>query len=268
MGSESINSLGVVAGVIAGIIGSASVIAGAVYGFYRWAAPHATRHVTAYRAAMGIGDKWGPDAGALIRKLIQDLSRDSSQVSLRIDMLARHLNLGVYVCETDGRMSYVNDALSEMFGLDSTEMLRHGWLSAVDDRRQAFEDLRFSLANAIPYEGAYVVVNQRTGERQCCATRAYPVVSDGVVTCYVGYVEPVDGESGRCPVSRRMIASCPMTNGTCPVKCKDGAGVAGVGTSGSGTRPPRGSAGTRAVGGESVSPAGVVGGEFVGGATG
>lgn len=221
MGNDpiAIQSLIPLLGTIAGVIGSIGAAAGVVYGFYRWAAPVTSRHVVAYRAAMGIGDRWGRDAGQTIRKLIQDVSRDTKEMSHKVEVLARHLNVGIYVCEVDGSFNYVNDALSEMFGLDSTAMLRHGWLTAIDGRRQAFETLKFSLDNKIPHEDAYVVINQRTRQRMCCSAKAYPIIVDGVLTCYMGYIEPVGGDSGKCPLARKIVDKCPMTNdGGCPIR--------------------------------------------------
>lgn len=187
---------------------------------FKFGRPLAARHVRAYRTAFNISEKWGPNAGEKLRQIVQDMSRERAQISLRVDVIARKLNVGVYVCDATGRITYASEQLVEMFGLDSTQMLGLGWLQAVDDKSRALADVKFAYDNGVPYESAYVITNVRTGEKHCCSARAYPVNADGLVTEHVGFVEFVYGESGRCPYARGGVSSCPMTRGQCPLAPK------------------------------------------------
>ena len=184
---------------------------------FKFGRPLAARYVRAYRTAFNISEKWGPNAGEKLRQIVQDMSRERAQLTLRVDLISRRLNMGCFVCDSTGRLTYVSEPMVEMFGMDSTQMLGHGWLSALDDRARALADVRFAFDNNVPYESSYVITNQRTSEKHCCAARSYPVTVGGVVAEHVGFVEFVYGESGRCPFARGGVSSCPMTRGACPL---------------------------------------------------
>lgn len=92
---------------------------------------------------------------------------------------------GVYQCEASGEWKWVNHRMTELFGVDSSEMLGRGWLMAVDsDQRGAvWASWQEALTKDIPYEDRFEITNRRTGERLHIQTLA--------VVCRNGHGTPV-----------------------------------------------------------------------------
>lgn len=69
-------------------------------------------------------------------------------------------------------------------------MLGFGWIDAIDERVEVFEQWMFAVENQLPYTSRYTIHNQRTGDRIPAVTRAFAAMADDKVICYVGYVTP------------------------------------------------------------------------------
>lgn len=136
------------------------------------------------------GERFGPNAPAAIERLLEGLTRSQGLAEVERRLVAEHLRFALYVCDPSGSCTAANEPLCELFGIDSTEFMGFGWLEAVEGRLGVHEDWMRCVKHGLPYQRQYTVVNQRTGEKIKCETRAYAVTaSDGTVVCYVGYVE-------------------------------------------------------------------------------
>ena len=102
---------------------------------------------------------------------------------------------GIY--ETDmatGDCTWVNPALSELFGLDASNMLGRGWLRAIipADRETVWIRWQESIHNNIPFEAEYEVQNVRTRERfRVQTTVIKTIVREGKPITCVGLVRRV-----------------------------------------------------------------------------
>lgn len=152
--------------------------------------------VRAYRAVvllLAFGEHWGEDAPRAIQRLLADISRAQGRGEVERRLFAEHIGLALYICDPSGSCTAANDPLCELFGLDSSGFVGFGWLECLEERLEIYQDWIRCVTNGLPYHQAYTVVNQRTGERNKCETRAYAVTAaDGTVVCYVGYVERVE----------------------------------------------------------------------------
>lgn len=148
------------------------------------------RAIVAFRAAHSIADIFGDAAGTEIQRLFAIIARSDGEQQLRQRVVESRLKIGVYECDLDGRCSWANPYLSELFGVDAANMRGYGWMSAIvpEDRIAAQKRWRISVENGIPYEDTYVVENRRTATRYRCTTRAELVTSDGEPLCFVGWV--------------------------------------------------------------------------------
>ena len=111
----------------------------------------------------------------------------------RANMLSNHSQYGMYECDASGRCTFANAALCELFGRDSSQMIDHGWLSAiVDEERAASADAwTKAVRENIPYSWTYHIRNQRTKEVILCSTSANPVIAGGKIIAFTGSVKAV-----------------------------------------------------------------------------
>lgn len=95
---------------------------------------------------------------------------------MRVKAIAMNLvNDGIYECDGEGKCTWVNKALAELWGMDKEEMLGAGWLSAIkaEDREETWQVWQYAIKNNIPYEAEYIVMNKKTGEKIPVRTVAF-----------------------------------------------------------------------------------------------
>lgn len=126
--------------------------------------------------------KFSPNGGSSLDDVIRGIKTDSEKTRQKLSEVISTLEIHdqkhyvIWATQTDGIYEadihsgdclWVNPALSEMFGLDATNMLGRGWLRAVNPAEREGVWLRWweSLKNGIPFEAEYEVHNVRTHER-------------------------------------------------------------------------------------------------------
>ena len=151
----------------------------------------------------GMQEAFGSNIGQTQRNMLDQLSKRSSIAEMQRDLIAQHLNLGAFLCTPDGKCTYANSVLQDMFGIGETRMNGFGWLEAIaeDQRQEVHRVWTNSIANGLPYSDHYTVVNQRTGRRYKVKATARPITADGgdVVTAYVGWI--TQEEPGPSPLA-------------------------------------------------------------------
>lgn len=167
-------------------LGSAALVA------WKWV----SKHCAAIAVGHALREHFGTDPAGTIRKILDEIKRTQGKREIHTRIIARHLNLGIYVCAPSGQCTDCNDVCCELFGRDSREMLGFGWLEAVvpEDRQQVYEFWTYCVEHGLPYSAAYTVQHAETNERFRCRTQAFAGVVDGVTVCWVGYVTRVDNE--------------------------------------------------------------------------
>lgn len=154
----------------------------------------ARKRLTAIVRAIILADdfrtRFGPEAAATIRELLDDVTRSQTVQQLRQRIAERHLRVGVYVCGPDGRCNWSNEWLAEAFGIDRANMHGYGWLNSIatNERMQSIERWKYAVANGTPYSDEYTIENVRTSKTWRAQTEAFAIEQDGRVVCYVGYV--------------------------------------------------------------------------------
>jgi PAS domain S-box-containing protein len=125
-----------------------------------------------------------------LHRIVSSIQSSVGEIEIRQRIAERHLAIGVYVCDTEGRCTWANDYLCEAFGLDSTEMQGHGWLAAVasSERIRVHAAWVAAVSSQIPYEERYKVVNRHDASEWNAITEAWPVKVEDRILCYVGYV--------------------------------------------------------------------------------
>jgi PAS domain S-box-containing protein len=136
--------------------------------------------------------EFSPNSGKSIKDQMNRIDDSIRLGELRSKMISNSLvSTGAYECRADGNCTWVNNALSEMYGLDKDQMLGQGWLSAVkfNERQTVWETWHNAIINDIPYESEYTVVNQK--KRNEFRVRTVAVAHknlDGDVLGYYGTV--------------------------------------------------------------------------------
>lgn len=135
---------------------------------------------------------YGTDPADAVKAIIDATSQSVSIAEIERHLLAERIQIGFYVCDSNGACISANDFLCEMFQTDSKDMLGTGWLINVVDREQVHSKWMTAVKNALPYDSSYQV-RLGGGATRTAHTRAYAIVTrSNVVLCYVGYVEWVD----------------------------------------------------------------------------
>ena len=138
-------------------------------------------HTTGYRVMLSIESSFGNEAGKKIKDMFYDLHNRLDIGNVRLDLLENTVNLGIYICDSDGKCIYANNTLSKIFGLDKSEMLGFGWLKPVTNKEEVFKEWEFSVKNKIPYKTEYELLNDNT-----IVTEAYPSIKEDIVVSWVG----------------------------------------------------------------------------------
>ena len=99
--------------------------------------------------------------------------------------------LGLFRCDTDGRMSYVNDAFLAIHGLDRSDAAE-GWLTLVrEDIRERVRQEWVRLVNAEAPLNVVRRLHRRDGSNVLVSLRSRPVFIDGRVAGHVGTVTDI-----------------------------------------------------------------------------
>lgn len=170
------------------VVGGMSALAGGIYGGYRFCKVAGGY----WRTLRDLHSCFGHDAAKTLAEIIRNIEATQGELEVRRLIVERHLKIGVYVCDERGDCTWCNDVLADLFHLDTTEILHHGWIAAVrrSDRHAAYETWKRAVADRLPYKESYVV-EPEAGEPWEAITEAWPVFDQkGKVLCYVGYVVP------------------------------------------------------------------------------
>lgn len=149
------------------------------------------------RSIANIQSELKPNGGASLRDAINQIRDMANIADVRSHLTREACPYAMYECSPDGKCVWVNEALCNLFGMEEERMMGYGWLEAIEDseRIDSMKAWQQAIENNIPYSSSYTVVNQRTGERYRCRTRANGYKHEGKTLLYAGTVtkEVADG---------------------------------------------------------------------------
>jgi PAS domain-containing protein len=190
---------------LAGTIGSVTVIIATV----KWGIPYLVRLVRATAAADDLARNLGGKAGRAIKEMMVEIYEAIDIASAERAMLAKHVNVGIYICEPSGECTSANPVLANMFGMQISEMHGWGWTRAVkvEQRKRVREAWQHSVEGHLPYEATYLI-EPLNGKPECWVrTAAVPVMNRDKKEpiCYVGWITPCDAPTNRKSSARRAL---------------------------------------------------------------
>lgn len=165
------------------LVGAFAAASGVLWAVYRFGG----QVVRAWRAMDRLHVEFGDDPIGKLLDIVHDIEASHGEFEIRQRIAERHLEIGIYVCQTDGKCTWTNDWLASAFDIDSKDMLGWGWLAAIDksDQERVHEHWTKAVKEELPYSEEYWV----DGERRWYAhTEAWPVKRRGKIICYVGNV--------------------------------------------------------------------------------
>lgn len=139
-----------------------------------------------------------PNGGSSVFDTIKRIDARQDEIVARTMAIQDSAPNAIFECSASGACTFANRKLSELFGMDWSEMQNNGWLQAIrdDDRERVYEKWHHAVANDIPYRDEYTVVNQRTGALVRCVSMAKAMKDrDGKTLGYYGTVMPIDGQT-------------------------------------------------------------------------
>lgn len=189
----------------AGIIGALGVI----FGAFKWGIPYVWRLIRATAAADDLARSLGVKGGKAIKEMMVEIFESIDIASVERTMLAKHVNLGIYVCEPGGECTSANPVLANMFGMQISEMQGWGWTRAVkaEQRSRVRTTWQRSIEQHLPYEESYLIAPLDGKPEQWVRTAAVPVWNRErtELLCYVGWICPRDEPANRKSGARRAI---------------------------------------------------------------
>lgn len=136
--------------------------------------------------------EFSKNSGKSIKDQITRIDNNTKVSDSRIRLIATNLvSTGLFECDASGMYTWVNKALSDMFGLEREEMLENGWISAIvaEDRNRVWKNWTECVAQHIPYEEEYTVFNRKTNEEFSVRVVAIANKNDyGQILSYLGTI--------------------------------------------------------------------------------
>jgi PAS domain S-box-containing protein len=157
--------------------------------------------VNVVRMCYDLHRAFGFEAGEKLESICHDLQLSTNTLEIRAEVYEKVADIGIFICSTEGRCLWVNTVLSELYGLDSTEMLGFGWLSAVHplDRQRVHDEWLYSIKTRISYNCQYTICNNRKRSSKSVMVEAIAVMDDNDnVNCYVGYISELNDRPKDC----------------------------------------------------------------------
>jgi len=175
-------------------IGAASVIALFIKRVRGWVGVVIARMVHAFTIPTAFVREFGELPAEKVRKAFLDLSKSQDLSELRQQVLAKHLEFGLYICDTSGRCIEANPYLCDLFGMSREEMLGLGWLNAVvpEHRQTVYADWMWSIKVDAPYRAEYKVENQRDASSVWVKTEAFTAKKGGVIIAIAGILHEIE----------------------------------------------------------------------------
>lgn len=134
-----------------------------------------------------------------VRKAFLEMSKTQDLSELRQQVLSKHLEFGLYICDTSGRCIEANPYLCDLFGMGREDMLGFGWLKGVapEHRQRVHTEWMWAVNTDVPYRSVYKVENQRDGHSSWIKTEAFTAKKGGAIIAIAGIlheIEPPPGE--------------------------------------------------------------------------
>jgi len=185
-GAIDVKSITITIETLAAILGAIAAIWGTVYFTYRFLCKWVRIAISANR----IHSEFGDSAFNRLVDIVQKNQVAIEQIYIRTHISERLHNIGIYVCDPEGKCTWANDWLCEAFGLDSHNMHGFGWLAAIKKSEQprVYDSWTNAIKQHTPYIEDYQVhpPNQKTS--WTAHTEAWPILIDEKLICYVGHV--------------------------------------------------------------------------------
>jgi PAS domain S-box-containing protein len=146
-------------------------------------------------------DLFGPTPADAIKALHDTIQTSTGLLEARQQIAEKYLKIGIYICDLEGKCTWTNDYLNNMFGLDSNEMRGSGWLQAVHpaDRQRTNNEWQYAIKNNIAFNCEYTICNRKDCVSILVLAEAVAVLNDqDQIQCYVGYLEIMGGTHLKC----------------------------------------------------------------------
>lgn len=136
----------------------------------------------AYRKIRHIYHQLTPNGGSSLADTINDIRTHQLIGQTRTQILWEHAEkIGYYECDgpagkDPGACTWANKFLCDLFGLPLNEFIGFGWTQAIvsqSERNRIHKSWISAVADEIPYEEAYEIVNQRDGKHYQVKARAW-----------------------------------------------------------------------------------------------
>jgi c-di-AMP phosphodiesterase-like protein len=134
---------------------------------------------------------FGHDPSEAINQLFHSVRASHETLEIRQQISERYLKIGVYISDLEGRWTWTNDCLGDIFGKDSRDMLGLKWLNGIHsrDRQRVHESWAYCLTNDLDHQSTFTICNCRSNlSIEVRATTIIVLGEGNKRQCYVGYL--------------------------------------------------------------------------------
>lgn len=171
--------------------GTVSLILGAIIAFFTKGRRFINNAIRTYVLGNRFHDIFGDTPADFIKEIHETIQKSHDVLEIRQQISEKYLKIGIYICQLDGKLTWSNECLNNMFGLDSEDMKGFGWLQSVSshDRKRIHEAWMYCIHEQIAYNEKYIIINHRDQLVFDVCTHAVAVIDDQKnIQCYVGYL--------------------------------------------------------------------------------
>lgn len=124
-----------------------------------------------------------------INKALTHLLHQVEIKSVKLDIIEDMLSVGIYVADSAGKWTYVNNTMALLMGMQPVEMTGNGWLRNILDRENVHSKWMNAIKNRMPYSDT-IAINKH-GRITEFELTTLPVLSNGEFSAYVGTIKIV-----------------------------------------------------------------------------
>jgi PAS domain S-box-containing protein len=129
-------------------------------------------------------------------KSIKDMMESANEMLIRIsamnDAMLAISDQNIYKCSSDGKCTFANDSLCDLYGATLEEMLGYGWINFIEPSER--EATQKNWERAVEYDSSitaeYTIINGTTGEKiPCFYKAAIKRTKEGKIISILGIVK-------------------------------------------------------------------------------
>ncbi len=131
--------------------------------------------------------------GSKIVGLEGSMENFRAQQRVRLEIQLNDSNEPTFICNEEGHTTFVNKALTLLWGMSKEDLLEYGWLKGIrtqEEKQRVLKSWQYSIKEKISYVDTYPIMNQISKTEYLVKALADPIYDDkGTLMFILGKVK-------------------------------------------------------------------------------